>query len=128
MDRLRFFVLGANAKSVARHPFAGTAREPSVKWPDAVGRLWATDSAAAELDPLLVGFLDDETPPPTSVETFTPPSLHSVSSPAYGRAYTVDTEAPGQGPYRPRHRSGESDSGSASGGWSCKRPGGRRTW
>ena len=68
-------------------------REPTVDWSAAVGRLWTTDAAAAELDPPLLGYLDDPSRPPVSVTPFQAPRAHSVSSPTYGRAYTVESDS-----------------------------------
>jgi hypothetical protein len=76
-------------------------RMPSVNWPDAVGRFWATDAPAADLDPSLVAFLDDESPPPTAVEAATPPRAT--------RSYRDDDDRPR--PYRRREPVRESSSG-----------------
>lgn len=99
------FTLRPRPRSIRRAAWLDT-REPSVNWSEAVGRLWATDSAAAELDPLLIGFLDDESPPPTSIEAGTPPRST--------RAYQDDEE------YTPRSRRRyrEDSAPEQSSGWS----------
>jgi len=106
------FTLRPRPRSARRVAWLDT-REASVNWPEAIGRLWATDSAAAELDPPLVSFLDDESAPPTSVG---PLRGNSIYSSTYGRAESVDSRSPGQDSYRPRPRVRESDSESSSGG------------
>lgn len=109
------FTLRPRARATRRLAWLDT-RESTVDWSAAVGKLWATDPATAELDPPLVAFLDDESPPPTSVRANGLREAHSIDSGAYGRAYTVDTETAGRGSGRPRRRREpveESSSGSS---------------
>lgn len=109
------FTLRPRARATRRLAWLDT-RESTIDWSAAVGKLWATDPATAELDPPLVAFLDDESPPPTSVRANGLREAHSIDSGAYGRAYTVDTETAGRGSGRPRRRREpveESSSGSS---------------
>lgn len=109
------FTLRPRARATRRLAWLDT-RESTVDWSAAVGKLWATDPATAELDPPLVTFLDAESPPPTSVRANGLREAHSIDSGAYGRAYTVDTETAGRGSGRPRRRREpveESSSGSS---------------
>lgn len=72
------FTLRPRARAVRRLEWLD-ARPRSIDWHATVGRLWATDAASAELDPPLVNFLDDPTPPPTAVGEGEPPPARRVS-------------------------------------------------
>lgn len=71
------FTLRPRARAVRRLEWLD-ARPRSIDWHATVGRLWATDAASAELDPPLVSFLDDPTPPPTAVGEGEPPAARRV--------------------------------------------------
>jgi hypothetical protein len=90
------------------------ARDRTVNWQDAVGRFWHADATAAEFDPPLVAFLDEQTPPPTTVGASTPGRADTVHSPSPGPAYTVDTTTDYQRQARRRREAGDTSAGGGS--------------
>ncbi len=110
------FTLRPRPRSVRRMAWLDT-RDGTADWPAAVGRLWTTDSTAAELDPPLVTFLDDPSAPPASVKEWGVPRAHSVNSPTYGRAHTVGSERSGYAPDRARRRQADPEPASGGSPW-----------
>ena len=90
------FALRPRPRAVRRATWLGT-RDHQVNWEEAVGRLWGADAASAELDPPLVTFLDNPSPPPTAVE----PSMASQYRPAYT---TRDADSGREDPEQPTKR------------------------